>query len=78
MEDINLNIEDELALLKQELGNIDDLYSEVYDHYSKVKRGGTSTLNFVEKQTANLISLKSSKISLIQGIISAKKTNSDM
>lgn len=77
--EIQLDIQEEISLLQKELKSVDELYDEVYGHYSKVKKGSSSgTLTFIEKQTANLISLKTSKVGIIQNIISAKKSDTDM
>jgi hypothetical protein len=75
--DINLDISGELSLLHEALKENEDLYDEVKTHYDKVKQGGSGTLQFVEKQTANLISLKSNKISIIQQMVNVKKVDAE-
>jgi hypothetical protein len=77
MSDIKLDITKELSMLTEALKENDELYTEVKEHYDKVKKGGPGTLQFVEKQTANLISLKSNKISIIQQIVNTKKVDAE-
>jgi Peptidase M10 serralysin C terminal len=76
-DNIKLDISMELALLNGALKENEDLYTEVKTHYDRVKQGGSGTLQFVEKQTANLISLKSNKLSIIQQMITAKKVDAE-
>jgi len=76
--DIKLDINTELSMLKEALKENEDLYDEVKEHYDKVRKGGSGTLQFVEKQTSNLISLKSNKVSIIQNIINTKKAKAEL
>jgi hypothetical protein len=79
MSDASFDIVDEVALLQQALKENEDLFSEVKTHYDKVKGAGTGApLGFIEKQTANLVSLRSGKVSIIQQMINAKKTKAEM
>ncbi|WCS68268.1 hypothetical protein Goe21_01580 [Bacillus phage vB_BsuM-Goe21] len=78
-DNINIDISKELSILQNELEKIDELYDETKEHYDKVKNSGSNgTLTFIEKQTSNLISLKTGKISIIQQIVNAKKTEADI
>lgn len=70
---------EELGQIKDSLVEIDDLYTEIKEHYDLVKRtrerGSTTFLQF---QTGNLISLKNTKYSLIKEKINLKKNISDL
>lgn len=76
--EIKFEIDREIELLNEALKDRDEFYTEVKDHYDKVKKGGAGTLMFVEKQTNNLISLQSNKVSIIQQLINAKKTKAEI
>ena len=78
MSDISLDIKDEIKLLNEALQDNENLFTEIKGHYDKVKQGGPGTLQFVEKQTSNLISLKANRVSIIQQMITAKKTEAEM
>jgi hypothetical protein len=75
---IKLDISAEMKLLNEALKESEDLFAEVKTHYDKVKSGGSGTLQFVEKQTANLISLKQNKLGIIQQMVNAKKTDAEL
>jgi hypothetical protein len=77
LSDIKLDISSELALLQDALKENEEFYTEVKTHYDRVKQGGAGTLQFVEKQTSNLISLKSNKITIIQQMVNAKKVDAE-
>jgi hypothetical protein len=76
--DIKLDISSEMKLLNEALKESEELFTEVKTHYDNVKKGGSGTLQFVEKQTANLISLKQNKLGIIQQMITAKKTDAEL
>jgi hypothetical protein len=78
MSDIKFDVRDEIKLLEEALQENEELYSEIKGHYDKVKNSGTGVLQFVEKQTSNLISLKSNKVSIIQQMIAAKKNDAEL
>jgi len=76
--------EKEEKALDETINEINDLYDEVKDHYNLVKNasksanGGRGVLSFLEKQTANLVTLKNSKVNLIQSKINLKKISAEL
>jgi len=77
MNEINLDISKELQMLNDALQENETLFNEVYTHYNSVKKGGSGTLSFVEKQTANLVGLKANKLNIIQQIVNSKKIDAE-
>jgi hypothetical protein len=76
--EIKLDITKELEMLYKELQENDKLFQEVKQHYDQVtKSRGSGTLGFIQNQTANLISLKSGRLNIIQQIINAKKIDAE-
>jgi len=68
----------EISLLDEEMANIDGLYDEVKTHFDSIKGSNNrGVLGFIEKQTGNLVSIKTTKISLIKEKINIKKTKAD-
>ena len=69
---------DELSLIDSEIQVIDSLYDEVKNHYDKVKNSPSrGSLAFVEKQTTNLVNLKTAKLNYIKQRIDVKKVKAD-
>jgi hypothetical protein len=65
---------DEIELIKKELEEADNLYVELKEHFDQVKQSRSpGALNFISKQTTNIISAKSNKISLLKDLVSTKK-----
>jgi hypothetical protein len=59
--------DEELTLINNELDALDDLYTEVKTHYDGVKNSITrGSLTFVEKQTTNLVGIKTAKLNYIK------------
>lgn len=53
---------------------LDELYAETKQYFDSVVRAkGRGTLNFIQSQTSNLISIKQSKISLVKEMAGIKK-----
>lgn len=79
MADVNTQVmeeffSEEIELIKKEMAEADSLYGELKDHFDDVKKSKTpGALNFISKQTTNLISAKSNKISLLKDLVSTKK-----
>lgn len=70
---------EELEIINEELKEIDDLYAEIKTHYDRVKNSSSKgSLTFVEKQTNNLISMKTTKLQYIKERANMKKTLSDL
>ena len=69
---------DETELINKEISEIDSLYEEVKTHYDALKNSfAKGSLSFIEKQTSNLVSLKTAKSSLIKDRITIKKLCAD-
>lgn len=69
---------EDLSLIDSEITAIDNLYDEVKKHYDLVKNAPSrGSLSFVEKQTTNLVNLKTAKLNYIKQRIDAKKTLTD-
>jgi hypothetical protein len=65
----------ELDVLEQEAAEIDGLYADLKEHFDVVKqnsRKASGGLKFISDQTANLISLKNLKVSMIKARIDIK------
>ena len=70
--------DDDLSLIDSEIQAIDSLYDEVKRHYDLVKNSPSrGSLSFVEKQTTNLVNLKTAKLNYIKQRIDAKKSLTD-
>lgn len=85
MENVDLNpmdfnrFEEELNLINDSITDIDSLYEEVKDHFDAVKNSySRNSLSFIEKQTSNLVSLRTAKISMIKERINLKKIQADI
>ena len=66
--------EEELKAIDEEIKDTDNLYNELKEHFDGVKKSrSTGALNFISKQTPNLISAKSNKISLLKDKVALKK-----
>lgn len=83
MSDIEVKNEElfknELELIDESIDEINELYDEVKEHYDALK--GTyakGSLNFIQGQTANLISLKNAKLGMIKERIAIKKIQEDL
>lgn len=77
----NLNLErmeslfkDNIDMLMEEIQDNDKLYAELKEHFDSVKNSYSSgALTFISKQTPNLVSLKSNKLSAINSLFTIKK-----
>lgn len=77
----NLNLDrmeslfkDNLEMLMEEIQNNDRLYDELKEHLDSVRNSYSSgALTFISKQTPNLVSLKSNKLSAINSLFTIKK-----
>jgi len=70
---------DEFKELDNELSNINDLYDEIKTHFDQIKNLPTKgSLTFIEKQTTNLINLKSAKLNILKEKINAKRSLVDL
>lgn len=78
MDEVEL-FKEELDLVNLEITEIDNLYSEIKTHYDKIKNSPVrGSLTFLEKQTSNLVSIKTAKLNLIKEKINMKKSISDI
>lgn len=75
---IKVDISTEMKLLQEALQENEELFTEIKTHYDNVKKGGPGTLQFIEKQTSNLISLKQNKLGIIQQMVNVKKTDAEL
>jgi hypothetical protein len=58
---------EEFTQLDEELKSIDNLYDEVKTHFDKIKNSNSrGSLTFIEKQTSNLVSLRSARLNVIK------------
>jgi hypothetical protein len=76
---VDINTSTEEQMLQQALKDNEKFYDEIKTHYDalvKARSGGT--LQFIEKQTSNLITLKQNKVGIIKEMINVKKMNADM
>jgi hypothetical protein len=72
-------LKEEQDLIDSSIKDIDDLYAEVKEHLDHVKRSfSKGSLNFIQGQTSNLISLKTAKTNLISSRINIKKLEADL
>lgn len=74
-----VNFEEDLALIDASINEMDELYEEIKDHFDSLK--GTyarGSLNFIQGQTGNLISLKTAKFNLIKERVAIKKIQEDL
>jgi hypothetical protein len=81
MEDFNvdINTSPEEKMLQQALKENEDFYDEIKGHYDAlIKAKSSGTLQFIEKQTSNLITLKQNKVGIIKEMINVKKMNAEM
>ena len=68
----------EKQLLEESLKEIEELYNETKNHSDIIKQSRVKgSLTFLEKQTANLVSLKAAKLQIIKELINIKKLSSD-
>jgi hypothetical protein len=69
---------EEFTQLDEELKSIDNLYDEVKTHFDKIKNSNSrGSLTFIEKQTSNLVSLRSARLNVIKEKINIKRTSTD-
>jgi hypothetical protein len=79
MNENDLLFQEELDLVNKEIDEIDDLYSEIKNHYNVIKNSHTKgSLTFIEKQTSNLVSIKTAKLNLIKEKINMKRSISEI
>lgn len=74
-----VSFEEDLALIDASINEMDELYEEIKDHFDSLK--GTyarGSLNFIQGQTGNLISLKTAKFNLIKERVAIKKIQEDL
>jgi len=70
---------EEMNVLHEELMDIKSLYAEIKEHYDTVKKSRSpGVLNFISDQTRNLISLKTTIITLIKEEANIKKMAKDI
>lgn len=76
--DIISHFDNELRLIDDSISDIELLYAETKEHYDRVKNSQSrGSLNFVERQTSNLVSLKTAKVTMIKERINIKKLQID-
>lgn len=68
----------EHELFDDAIHEVDELYTEVKTHYDRIKNSpARGTLTFIQNQTSNLISLKTTKASLLRDKLNVKKAELD-
>lgn len=66
---------DEFQAIKEEIGEIENLYQELKTHFDLVKRNTAKSpngLEFVHRQTGNLVTLKKTKVDMLKELVSIK------
>ena len=76
---INENFKEDLELIDKTIDEVEALYEETKSHFESVKDSrARGSLPFIHLQTANLISLKNSKLSLVKERVNIKKLKAEL
>lgn len=80
LNDIDDIYDEDIAFWNNEITEIDELYTELKEHYDKVKKsskGSPGSFNFMLTQAENLIKLKETKMKLGKERVNTKKIKTD-
>ena len=74
----NLDLSKELKLLENELIENEKIFSQVKIHYDKMMKSSNPASRFITEQTANIMNIRNSRISIIKEMIGIKRAEADM
>lgn len=74
----NLDLSKELKLLENELIENEKIFSQVKIHYDKMMKASNPASRFITEQTANIMNIRNSRISIIKEMINIKRAEADM
>lgn len=75
---LEIDLDEELELLRQELEENEVIYKQVKDQYDAVCRSKSSgTFKFITDQTSNLMNIRNSRVSVIKEMINIKRIKLD-
>lgn len=75
---IDLDLSKEFALLENELDENEKIFKQVKVHYDRILASANPASRFITEQTANIMNIRNSRISIIKEMIGIKKAEAEM